>query len=86
MNIASIPTFIVTLPFIIFAVFRERHIASVGAQMPNWPLEKYPILYHDIDAEIPADHRAMVRKFYLICLCTFGLTHARFYVFYYLSN
>lgn len=56
-------------------------MASVGAQLPNWPFEKYPIVYHDIDAEIPADHRAMVRKFYLICLCTFRLWRARTRVF-----
>jgi len=46
--------------------FRDRG----GAGEPNWPWKCYPLLYHDISAEIPSDNQTMIRKFYACLLFT----------------
>lgn len=38
---------------------------------PNFP-PLYPIMFHDIDVEIPPDHREVVRRIYWIWLATVG--------------
>ncbi len=53
---------------------KERQVrvmaAEGGGKPNNWPLAAYPILYHDIEAEIPTEFQALVRLFYLVCLGT----------------
>jgi hypothetical protein len=35
-------------------------------QLYNWPSKCYPLAYHSIQDEIPPNHRAMVKKFYVV--------------------
>lgn len=52
----------------------ERRAAELGGETtnmpPNWPLKRYPIAYHDINAEIPERYQALVRRCYIVMLFT----------------
>ena len=47
----------------------QRLIKETGYKPKNWP-SCYPILYHDIAAEIPADNRMLVRWAYYSWMLT----------------
>jgi len=50
---------------------RERSVRERGGiGEPNWPSKCYPLLYHDISAEIPSEHQSLVRRFYATLLFT----------------
>ncbi len=59
-------------------LIRTAQLASSGVQPPNWPFAFYPILYHDIEAEIPQPRQALVRLFYILVLCTCATVCAPF--------
>lgn len=46
---------------------RESECGIVHKE-PNWPLKCYPLCYHDIDEEVPARYRKLVRRLYLCLL------------------
>ncbi|TNY23620.1 scamp family-domain-containing protein [Rhodotorula diobovata] len=43
---------------------KQEHIRKHGRN--NWPHHKFPLLFHSIDEEIPAQHQAMVLTLYRI--------------------
>jgi len=50
---------------------KERNLRQRGgAGEANWPSKCYPLLYHDIGAEIPSENQNFIRKFYANLLFT----------------
>ncbi|KAJ3329477.1 hypothetical protein HDU76_007822, partial [Blyttiomyces sp. JEL0837] len=50
---------------------QEDAMRSSGFKVPNWP-PFYPLIYHDIDDEVPEDLRPTVRRIYYFWLGTVG--------------
>ncbi|KAJ1344370.1 hypothetical protein BSLG_001105 [Batrachochytrium salamandrivorans] len=51
---------------------QQDQLRRHGAYPPNWP-PFYPVIHHDINIDIPEDHRPTVLKIYHFWLATVGL-------------
>lgn len=49
---------------------RERDITINGVKINNWPFSCWPIAYHSIETEIPAQYQSQMRQFYVLMLVT----------------
>jgi len=48
---------------------REKRLGKyAGYKPPNWPCECWALTYHNINEEVPEQHRPLIRKFYAAVL------------------